>query len=51
MVKNAVPKPPSAPAPVPEINGKRLSGSPMPKITNQKEFEAFFFSLDTVIMV
>ena len=47
MVENAVPKPPSTPAPVPEINGRRLSGSPMPTITNQKEFEDFFFSLDT----
>ena len=41
------PVPPPAPAPVPEINGQRISGTNMPKITNQQEFEDFFFSLDT----
>ena len=40
---NAMP----APAQAPEIKGKQVSNLPMPKITNQKELEDFFFSLDT----
>ena len=36
-----------APAQAPEIKGKQVSNLPMPKITNQKELEDFFFSLDT----
>ena len=35
------------PAQAPEIKGKQVSNLPMPKITNQKELEDFFFSLDT----
>ena len=34
-------------APAPEIKGTQVSSKEMPKITNQEEFEDFFFSLDT----